>query len=578
MTRSLPRLVAIAAVPAAVVVFVLATLPPPPLVVSGAGSALTVPGAFHVHTTRSDGFADKPSVARAALQAGLRFVILTDHGDGTRRPDPPEYIEGVLCLDAVEISTNGGHYISIGAEPSPYPLGGESADVVEDVARLGGFGVAAHPTSPRPELAWSDWSPPVDGIEWVNADSEWRDESRWQLTRALAGYLFRPSGALAALLDRPSTALARWDALARDRRVIGIAGHDAHGGIGRRIEDTSQRRSVRVPSYEASFRTFSTRAILNRALTGDAAPDGETLLEALKAGRFYTSIDAVAPGPALEFSARAGGETVEQGRRLEGLGLASFTARAVVPDGATTIGFRNGVEIARNRGGTLSFESVEEGSYRVEVHVDGTPGDPPAPWIVSNPIFRWSASPRPPEAAPSTFHPLREARWRIEKDDQSVGTFRVDEKSGEVAFEYRLREGPRVSQFAALVTDLPGDLPLFDAVRFVARAAAPRRISVQLRFAADGQARWVRSAYVDTTSRSLSAAIRDFRRADGPPDRPDPRRATSLLFVVDLTNANPGDRGAIALTGHRTRSLNRRRSPQARAHPVRTHQLTRPGH
>jgi hypothetical protein len=169
------------------------------------------------------------------------------------------------------------------------------------------------------------------------------------------------------------------------------------------------------------------------------------------------------------------------------------------------------------------------------------------PWLVSNPVFRWQAAPRPPEAALSTVAPLTEARWRIEKDEGSVGTIRVDEQSREVTFEYRLREGPRVSQFAALVTDLPADLPAFDAVRFAARAAAPRRVSVQLRFGRGGEARWARSVYVDATSRPLSAAIRDFRRADGPSDMPDLRRATSLLFVVDLTNANPGDQGVITL-------------------------------
>ena len=37
--------------------------------------------------TRSDGHGDKPAVAAAAARAGLKFVILTDHGDGTRPPD-----------------------------------------------------------------------------------------------------------------------------------------------------------------------------------------------------------------------------------------------------------------------------------------------------------------------------------------------------------------------------------------------------------------------------------------------------------------------------------------------------------
>ena len=108
-----------------------------------------------------------------------------------------------LCLDAVEISTNGGHYVALDMQPSPYPLGGEPAAVVEDVERLGGFGIAAHPDSPTPELAWTDWDAPFDGIEWLSADSEWRDESRARFARVLFDYLLRPAPALASLLDRP---------------------------------------------------------------------------------------------------------------------------------------------------------------------------------------------------------------------------------------------------------------------------------------------------------------------------------------------------------------------------------------
>ena len=42
-----------------------------------------------------------------------------------------------------------------------------------------GLALLRIPVSPRPELAWSDWSAPIDGLEWLNADSEWRDEGRW---------------------------------------------------------------------------------------------------------------------------------------------------------------------------------------------------------------------------------------------------------------------------------------------------------------------------------------------------------------------------------------------------------------
>ena len=94
----------------------------------------TVAGAFHVHTNRSDGGSSPNEIARAAKGAGLQFVIFTDHGDGTRVPDPPQYRSGVLTFDGVEISTNGGHYIAVGLAETPYPLGGEAYSVVEETA------------------------------------------------------------------------------------------------------------------------------------------------------------------------------------------------------------------------------------------------------------------------------------------------------------------------------------------------------------------------------------------------------------------------------------------------------------
>ena len=93
-----------------------------------------VRGAIHIHTRRSDGTGTVDDVARAASRAGLTFVILTDHGDGTREPDTPSYRSGVLCIDAVEISTASGHVVALGLPRTTYPLGGETRDVVEDIA------------------------------------------------------------------------------------------------------------------------------------------------------------------------------------------------------------------------------------------------------------------------------------------------------------------------------------------------------------------------------------------------------------------------------------------------------------
>lgn len=166
-------------------------LPPASHVMEIEPDPRVIAGAIHVHTERSDGTGTVEDVARAAEAAGLDFVLLTDHGDGTRPPMPPSYRHGVLVIDGVEISTTGGHYLAAGIPTSPYPLGGLPADVIEDVRRLGGFGMAAHPDSPKAELRWRDWQAPFDGIEWLNADSAWRDERRAPLARVMLTYWVR---------------------------------------------------------------------------------------------------------------------------------------------------------------------------------------------------------------------------------------------------------------------------------------------------------------------------------------------------------------------------------------------------
>src|SRR5262245_57322349 len=191
-----------------------------------------VRGIIHIHTNRSDGTGSIEDVTAAAARAGLDFVIVTDHGDATREPDLPDYRNGVLYIDAVEISTNDGHVVALGLPKSPYPLRGDGRDVLDDITRLGGFAIAAHPGSRKPELQWTDWTSTFGGVEWLNADSEWRDERPWTLVHALFAYPFRAPQALALLLDRPDSVIRRWDALTQQRRVVAVAAADAHARVG----------------------------------------------------------------------------------------------------------------------------------------------------------------------------------------------------------------------------------------------------------------------------------------------------------------------------------------------------------
>jgi hypothetical protein len=239
-------------------------------------------GSYHMHSRASDGTGTIEEMARAAAAAGLQFIVITDHGDGASPAPAPHYVGGVLCLQAVEISTTDGHYAALGLPTPPYPLAGEGRDVAEDVARLGGFGVAAHPDSARDTLRWRGWDARMDGVEWFNADSQWRDEPRWRLLPAILQYVVRPAETVVSVFDRPTAALALWDRLTATRRVVGLAAADAHARMGfkGRPDPYEESLYVRAPSYESMFRAFSLRAELETPLSGDAARDARLILDA----------------------------------------------------------------------------------------------------------------------------------------------------------------------------------------------------------------------------------------------------------------------------------------------------------
>lgn len=545
----------------------LLTLPPAPLTLlppAWTPGRPVVRGAFHVHTTRSDGTGTPDQVARAAAAAGLAFVVFTDHGDGTRLPDQPAYRHGVLCLDGVEISTEEGHYIAVGLPQSPYPLGGEARDVVADVARLGGFGVVAHPGSPNASQRWNAWETPFDALEWLNADTEWRDESWLLIARLAMASLLRGPAALAAVLDRPDTILSRWDQLTRQRRVVGLAGADAHARLASfgGKDPYGGPLLPGFPSYETSFRVFSLNVELARPPNGQAEADADLLLEALRTGRVYTVIDALAGPALLDFEAVRNGVHWRAGDRLPPQsGPVVFHVRVNGTVGTRIVLYENGRVATAAQSDRLVFETVpQEGAYRVEVTLPQTRGRPPVPWIVSNPIYVRAAE--HPVAQSEVTTPMSQevisllapgdlSHWHLERDPSSVGEFDsvtlAEEHLARLAF--RLAEGKRASQYVACVRPIAASAQQFTRVRLKLRANRLMRVSVQLRVPGpDGGHRWQRSILVDTVPSEQVVWFDDLRPADwGTALHPDLARVDSLLLVVDTTHTKPGTHGVLWL-------------------------------
>ncbi len=551
----------IAAIVLALALLVLGTLPPRAVTVPAATEGpQPVRGVLHVHTRRSDGGGTVADVAAAAARAGMQFVIVTDHGDGTREPDAPAYLDGVLVIDGVEVTTADGHVLGLGLGQAPYRLAGTGADVVEDINRLGGFAIAAHVDSAKRSLTWRAWDAALTGFEWLNADSEWRDESRWSLMGLLLPYAIRPADALARMLDRPEAALSRWDDLIRDRRLVTVAAADAHGRMGGGDEDDARwwrRLSLPLPGYASLFRTFSV-ALTGVALSGRPDGDAEDVLSAIRRGHSVTVVDALAGPARLDLVATSGLHVATGGDALPLAGPVRVQANIPGPPDARITLIRNGVRVVEVEGTSLDREFAGEAAvYRVEVGLPAAPGTPPVPWMLSNPVFAgrgagWGRPVSVPDGdRPSLGRVMKTARpedWTVEHStpsDAAVDVVTAGLARKETLFRYALSGPESAAPFAAAALPVDG-LAGAGAVQLRLRSDRPMRLSVELRVTGPrGDERWRRSAYVDGLSRTVTLRPHSLRPPAGQAVALAMADTRSVLVVVDTMNTPSGTAGRI---------------------------------
>lgn len=554
--RILALVVAVAAIA------VLASLPPAARA-TAAMPAGTVRGAFHIHSTRSDGSGSVDAIADAAARAGLQFIILTDHGDGTREPDAPAYRNGVLTLDGVELNTTAGHYAVIGMAQSPYPIAGHASDVIDDVRRLGGFGIVAHPGSPRPSLSWQEWETGFDGLEWLNGDSEWRDEPRLPLARALLTYLVRAPESLGRLLDRPDAVFRRWDTLAQTRRVVALAGTDAHARLGfqQRTDPDTGAFHVPIPGYEPSFRALSNHVVIGSPLTGDATLDARMLIDAIRKGRVYGVVDALASPGALSFTAKSGSHAIEMGDVIAPQGDVVMRASVIAPSSTRLVLLRNGARVSDVTDAALEKNvGREPGAYRIEVYTSDAPGGPTVPWIVSNPIYVGLPAPAPESAVVVTARiPARTSEAATEAGANDTSRIEVgppdDPRARTLAgdpaihWSFALSGGTPAGQFAAVPIPISPGLDAFTGVQFTVSSPRPMRAWVQLRASAGHTDRWGATFYADAEPRTVTIPFARFRPIGVTGSAAPPLAEVQfLLFVVDTLNALPGSGGTATIS------------------------------
>jgi hypothetical protein len=329
---------------------------------AAAGAAPDVRGAFHVHTTASDGRGSLAEVARAAREAGLRFLVVTDHN--LRTPDRPEYLDGVLVVPATEASTRYGHVVALGT-PRPLTRAERDGDPLGAIRALGGQAILAHPLHPR--RPFSGWGTgPWRGFEIVSNDTAWhRVVADRDVARVISAALllpWDPPGAVLRLADDPADELARFDAelgkagggRGAPARVL-LCSADAHG----------------YPGYRAAFEAFSMHVPV--ALTGDAARDAAAVTAALLDGTAACVLDGRAPADHVRLSTRVDGAL---DLALRAPPVPGERGYRLLHDGAPLGRFE-----AAPGGGVFRCEGrCPPGAYRAEVRIDGQP------WIFTNPV------------------------------------------------------------------------------------------------------------------------------------------------------------------------------------------------
>lgn len=332
----------------------------------------------HIHSTHSDGTGTVKEIARAAARARADVVLLTDHDTLAARQRGEEGWYGeVLLLAGEEISPLGrDHYLAFGLDEHVRHRGLDACAIARSVRDRGGFGFAAHPFSEgsvrfkRPGMPFGGLD--CDALHGIELWSFANDTGE-----RIAGFpsLFWFLAMPGRVLDHPPERNMRgWDELCRKRRVVALGGLDAHQ-FGKRVGPVVP---VRVMAYRRTFRYIRTHVLCAEPPARELERDRGLVFDALREGRCYIAVDALAPARGFRFEATdvAMGAEAPAGRR---------TLRMRTPLAARLRMLRDGREIATGDGTSLDVEVEAPGVYRAEALRRAKGRE--RTWIVSNPVY-----------------------------------------------------------------------------------------------------------------------------------------------------------------------------------------------
>jgi hypothetical protein len=419
-------------------------------------------GAFHVHSTLSDGLAPLEEIARQAKEARVGFVMLSDHG----APHPEaatlkRTIDGVRFIGGSEVGVPDGHLIVSDVPELPlYTLPPFPPDAVRDVAAWGGMSVVTYPEDPV--YRWGYWEEDLapDGIEIVNVTSYFRGSSLWRKLGWAFFSLFNRNYYVSGF-QAPKEALAHWDDLLSRGPVHGFYAANAHGGF-----PLTEERTIGIPSYRTAM-GYVGLAVDPRYRE---APE-----QAIRRGEFFSLVRAAGEPRRFEFTEDAGALVVN---------LESTTS------GARIDLKRDGSVIESTSASELRLASPLPGVYRVEVYLEDHPllADD-VPWILSNALFVGERKAPPGDAFPAceTIDAVPLEELGLEMDDESEATLeRLPSGALELSYQLSQKTPEKIDRWVALARRKPIDLSSYRGIAIQGVAPSPMRYWVEVRSGDDG--------------------------------------------------------------------------------------------
>jgi hypothetical protein len=346
-------------------------------------------GVIHVHSSlggHSNGnFTD---IILAANRNGLNFVVMTEHTSplmDTSEMTLKGVHAGVLFINGNEINTASHDRMLLvpGSQEAAAANTIGTEEVLTHQKAQDGLSFIAYPQ----EFQSWDVNDYV-GMEVYNLYTNTKKINYFvTFFDCLWSYWGYPDLMFARFYERPSDDLKRWDELIakKNRKIVAIAGADAHANVGFRIGDLTGKELIglHLDPYERTFQIVRNHVLIEK----EQPLTSETLLGALASGHSYIAFDLFGDSTGFTFTADNSQQRKIMGDEIELLDGVRLIV--TTPVAAHALLIKDG-QVIRDEDRTLrkEFPVTERGVYRVEVYLTQLGSlVKDKPWIISNPIY-----------------------------------------------------------------------------------------------------------------------------------------------------------------------------------------------